>query len=253
MSDAPSTINLRPPMWLPIVVVLIGGAFYIAGKNMEIKAPQESPLTISVSADAKVSAAPDVAELSFGITSGRQPTSKAAIEVVRKNMEKIIAATKDLGVKDSDIATERFWLHPVYDYTTSGQVPRGFEAGQSLRVKARDLDKAGDILTAATNAGANQADGVTFKIDEPDALKAQARVKALEKAKQKAKKLADDLGMSLGRLRGFSEDGAYNQPMPMMARSMMGMDASAVMEKSIELPAGEQEIVSNVTLTYELR
>jgi YebC/PmpR family DNA-binding regulatory protein len=98
-------------------------------------------------------------------------------------MTKIIAAVKGLGVADKDIVTESFYLSPEYDYTTSGQIPRGFQATQTLRVKIRDLDTVGDVLTAATNAGANQAGGISFGVDNPDAMKAKAREIAIEKAK----------------------------------------------------------------------
>lgn len=249
------TINLRPPFWLPILVVLIGGGFYIYGKNIEAgTAGAVQPFVISVTADAKVSGAPDVAHLTFGVQTGRQPSAKVAIENVRKNMDKILSAVKAAGVEEKDISTENFWLSPVYDYTTAGQIPRGFEANQSLRVKVRDLDKVGDVLTAATNAGANQAGGVSFEIDNPDELNAEARAKAIEKAKAKAEVLAESLGMKIVRMTGFTEGGGYAMPVPMMARmDAYGVGGATMEEKAVQLPAGEQEIQSSVTLMYELR
>ena len=252
MTDTNATVTLRPPVWALLLAVAIGGFFYLAGKNLEIKGPLTNPVTISVTADGKVSTPPDIAMVSFGITTGRQPTAKAATDVIKKNMTKILAAVKELGVAEKDIATESFYLSPEYDYTTSGQIPRGFQATQTLRVKIRDLDKVGDVLTAATNAGANQAGGINFSVDNPDAMKAQAREIAIGKAKAKAEVLAKNLGMSLGRMTGFSEDGAYNPPMPMMMKA--NYDAgNSVAERSLEIPAGEQDIVSNVTIMYELR
>lgn len=246
-----TTVNLRPPLWLPIIVVVIGGLFYLAGKNMEIQAPRENPATVSVSADAKVSVSPDIAMASFGVQTGRQPTAKAAIEIVRKNMTAVLAAIKKNGVEDKDITTQSFWLSPVYDYTTSGQVPRGYEANQSLAVKIRDLDKIGQIIADTTAAGANQAGSISFSVDNPDEAKAKVRTEAIGKAKAKAQVLAQNLGMHLGRLTGFSEDGNYPEPpRPYMMKSM-GMDTAE--QAPVPVPVGEQEIVSNVTLTYELR
>lgn len=233
-----------------IVAVLIGGGFYVYGKNMERQTPVESPFIISVSADAKVSAPPDIASLSFGVTSGRQTTAKAATQLIAKNMTAILAAVKEQGVEEKDIATESFYLNPVYDYTQNGQIPRGFEATQSLRVKVRNLDSIGDVLTAATNAGANQAGGVSLSVDNPDSLKIEARAMAIEKAQVKAKALAKDLGMSLGKMTGFSEDGMYAVRAPMMYDKGIG---GAMAENSLVLPVGEQDITANVTLMYELR
>jgi len=250
---ADSTVIVRPPVWALIVSVIIGGLFYMAGKQVEVRGPINNPPVISVAAEGKVSTPPDIASMSFGITTGRQQTAKAATDNIKKNMTNIIAAVKALGIEEKDIATESFYLSPEYDYTTSGQIPRGFQASQTLRVKVRDLDKVGDVLTAATAAGANQAGGINFSVDNPDAVKAQAREIAIKKAKAKAEVLAKNLGMSLGRMVAFSEDGAYAPPMPIMGRANFDAGADGVKEQSMEIPAGEQDIVSNVTITYELR
>ena len=64
--------------------------------------------------------------------------------------------------------------------------------------------------------------------------------------------LAKNLGMSLGRMTAFSEDGAYGYPTPMLTKANYDM-GNAVAQESMPIPAGEQEIVSNVTISYELR
>lgn len=236
--------------WPLLVAVLIGGLFYIVGQGMTPR----TPMLISVSADAKVSAAPDIASLSFGLQT-RQPTAEAAVARLKKDIDSIIAAVKKLGIEEKDIGTENFWMNPAYDYTNGSQIPRGFDATQSLRVKVRDLSKVGEVLTAATAAGANQAGGVTFSIDDPDELKAQARQMAIEKAQAKAKVLADSLGMRIVRMTGFGEDG-QNPVAPMMAREAMaygmgGMGGGG--DTALSIPSGEQDVTSYVTLTYELR
>lgn len=248
------TINIRPPLWLPIIVVLIGGAFYVHGKNIEVGSAGRQPVIISVSAEAKVSAPPDIAHLSFGIQTGRQPTAKAAIAMIEKNMQNIIDAAKKAGVAEKDLTTESFWLNPAYDYSNGTQVPRGFEAGQSLRVKVRDLDKVGDVLTAATAAGANNAGGISFEIDEPEQLQAEAREMAVKKAKAKAEVLAGSLGMHIVKLTGFSEGGGgYPQPMYMKTMDSYGVGGGAEARPSLVVPTGEQDVTSQVTLTYEVR
>ncbi len=252
MSDTVSTINVRPPLWLPITVVIIAGFFYLSGKNIEVKGSLTNPPVISVTAEGKVSTPPDIASISFGVTTGRQTTAKAATDIIQKNMTKILAAVQALDIENKDIVTESFYLSPEYDYTTGGQLPRGFQATQSLRVKVRDLDKVGEVLTAATNAGANQVGGITFLVDNPDAVKAQAREIAIGKAKAKAAVLAKNLGMSLGRMTAFSEDDTYNPPISMM-KANYDAGAGMAVPESLPIPTGEQEIVSNVTISYELR
>jgi uncharacterized protein YggE len=188
------------------------------------------------------------------VQTGRQTTAKAAIALITKNMTNVVDAVKKLGVEDKDIVTEQFWLNPVYDYVNGSQVPRGFEASQSLSVKVRDLDKTGDVLTAATSAGANQVGSISFGIDNPDSLREQARGKAIEKAKAKAQVLAGNLGMSLGKMTGFSEGGNYPGPQPyMMEKANIAVGSAPAADLAVPVPSGEQNITVTVNLTYELR
>jgi uncharacterized protein len=248
MNDTPTTLNVRPPVAALLLCVAVGGAFYLAGKHIEGR--QMDHPTISVSADAKVSAVPDIAMVSLGVQTGRQPTAKAAISLLSKNMDAVIAAIKASGVEEKDMTTSQFWLNPAYDYLNGTQVLRGYEANQSLTVKIRDLDKVGDVLSGSTAAGANQAGNISFTIDNPDAARAEARQKAIDEAKAKANELARSLGISLGRLRGFSEgDNEGSPPSPMLMRGEATMAADMA---QVQLPAGEQDIHVSVTLTYDL-
>src|SRR3989338_7087271 len=245
------TVYLRPPMWLPIAVAVIVGGMYIAGKYVETR--DATPTVISVNGEGKVFAAPDIAELSFGVQTGPMRTSKEAVAKLKINMDAVIAAVKKEGIEEKDIRNQQLSLNPMYDWNDGNQTLRGYEAIQTLIVKVRDLDKVGDVLSAATNAGANQVGGVNFTIDDPEALRAEARQKAIDQAEAKAEELADALGMSLGKLKGFSEGGGYAPPMPYMARGMVAADAMMAKEESLQVPEGEQEINVNVALTYELR
>ena len=178
-------------------------------------------------------------------------TAKAAMTKLSDGMNKVFDAIKKSGVKEKDITTEQFALNPVYDWTNGGQVFRGFEATQSVRVKVRDLDKVTDVLGAATNAGANQAGNVNFTVDNPEAKQAEARQKAIDQAKEKAQTLATQLGVQLGHIQSFSEGGG-GYPVPMMMRSDYGVGGGAAETKSIPLPSGEQDITTTVSITYEL-
>lgn len=245
-------VHLRPPVLLPVLVAVILGAAFVAGKHVEVKGVER--FTITVSGDGEVSAVPDIASLNFGMRSSRNKTSEGAMEELSEVMEKVIEAVEKVGVEEKDIRTQYLNLNPVYDWNDGKRINQGFEAQQSLTVKVRDLDKVSDVLDAAVRAGANQAGGVSFTIDDPDELKAQARAEAIENAKEKAEKLADDLGLNLGKLVGFNEGGGYGggYPMPYARMETMG----AVMEDKAmapPLPAGEQQVRVNVSLTYQLR
>jgi hypothetical protein len=207
-------------------------------------------VTISVVGEGKVAAVPDIAQLSFGVQTGREATAEQAMKNLEQSMTAIIAAVKGQGIEDKDIQTESLWMNPAYDWKDGMQIPRGYEATQSLRVKVRDLAKIGAVLSAATVAGANQVGGITFTIDDPEELRAEARAKAIEQAQQKAATLAGQLGKNLGVLKGFAEGAFVQPPVPWEARGLM---MEGVGGGGLPVPGGEQEVSISVTLTYEVR
>jgi len=123
-----------------------------------------------------------------------------------------------------------------------------------LRVKIRDLEKIGSVLSSATSAGANQAGGVSFTIDDTEELKAQARDEAIAEAEEKAKELAIQLGGKLGKLKGYNEGGG-GMPVYRVAKMEMAEDMAYGMGGGapVPVPEGEQEIKVTVSLTYELK
>jgi uncharacterized protein YggE len=134
------------------------------------------------------------------------------------------------------------------------QTLRGYQVSQTLTVKVRDTDKAGDILSGVGSLGASQVSGLSFTIDDQDALEAQARGKAIDDARAKAEALAKQLHVSLVRVVGFSESGNYPMPYAYNARAGMAMDAVTLESKSAPaLPVGENKITSSVSISYEIR
>ncbi|MBU1123056.1 SIMPL domain-containing protein [Patescibacteria group bacterium] len=248
--DYPHTGKCRS-LCIPLVVSLILGGAFIYGKKVETRSIDQ--FTISVNGEGKVNAIPDIAQMNFGVDTGRQKTAEAAMEMLGIKMTKVIDALKAQGIEEKDIATQYLNLNPAYDWKEGERIDRGFEASQNLRVKIRELDAISKVLSAAAAAGANQAGSVSFTIDDPEVLKAQARVKAIANAQEKAVKLANELGASLGKLKGFSEGGGYAPPMARMNMAVMEAGMGGGGDMAPPVPAGEQEVMVNVVLMYELK
>ncbi|MBM3260964.1 DUF541 domain-containing protein [Candidatus Kaiserbacteria bacterium] len=217
--------------------------------------------TISVSGEGEVFAVPDTGEFSVTIQEEAKEVAKAQDEMAKK-ANAIMAYLKGAGVEEKDIKTTDYNVSPRYEWTqgicTGGYCPPGkqnligFQASETINVKVRDTQKAGELLSGVGGKGAYQVSGLSFTIDDEDALKAEARDKAIEQAKEKADVLAKSLGVSIVRVVGFYEnEGGY--PTPMYARADMAMGGS--MEKAVvpEIAVGQNKIISNVNVTYEIR
>lgn len=207
--------------------------------------------TITIQGEGKVSSRPDVVKVTMGVyTEG--VTVK---DIQKKNADKmnaIIAAVKELGVKGEDIQTESYNISPRYDWTDGKQKLIGYSVSQNIAIKVRDMDKSGDVIAKGGELGANQIGGMSFTIDDPKALEAQARDLAIEDAKKKADVLANKLGLDIARVVSFSENsGTYQpiEPFQMMAKQEARDMANAVPQ----IEAGSQDVYSNVSVTFEVR
>ena len=218
--------------------------------------------TISVSGEGEVFAVPDTATFSVTIQEEAKEV-KDAQEVATKKSNEIITYLKDEGVAEKDIKTADYSVYPQYDYIQTAcrdgycpggqQVLRGFQVSQTLNVKVRDTKKAGDLLSGVGSLGVSSVSGLSFTIDDQDKLESEARQQAIEQAREKAEELANQLGVSLVRVIGFSESGG-GYPVPYTygrgGDMMVAMESKAV---APEIPVGENKIISNVSVTYEIR
>lgn len=237
---------------IPIVLLLLVLIVFVGAKaKNEIKNETkiaEYQRTITVSADGKVFAKPDIGQISLSVTREAKTVSEAQKQSAEA-MNKVVAFLKGAGIDDKDIKTTNYNIYPKYDYYKGKQTFLGYEVSQSLEIKIRNLEKSGDIIAGATDNGANIVGGLNFTIDDPNALKAEAQKQAIEKAEAKAKELASNLGVRLGKLMNFSENG-YVPPIYYAKSEALGMGGGSV---APSIPTGENEITSTVSLTYEIK
>lgn len=217
---------------------------YYIGKNPDIQR------TISIMGEGKVTAIPDIALVSLGLTTEKKSVSDAQSEN-SKTINSLIDKLKALGIAKEDITTTNYSIYPAYDWTNGKQILRGYTVSQDVQVKIRQTDKVDDVLKAAGDLNLNQIGGLTFTIDNPENYKQQARIKALENAKDKADALAKVMGVKLGKVISFSESGGnVLAPYPMYAKSeSLGIGGGG---PAPTVEAGSQDIVIDATISYEL-
>lgn len=215
---------------------------------------------IAVSGTGEVYAVPDIASFSFSVVEEGK-TVKDAQDKATKKINSIIDTVKGMGIEEKDIKTTGYNSYPKYEYTNTAcvngycppgkQVLNGYEVSQSITVKVRKTDKAGDVLTKVGELGASNISGLDFVIDDIDAVRDEARDKAVVNAKAKAKVLSKTLGVRLSKVVNFYESGDAPMPMYYAKDSMMGAGVMSA-PAAPQLPTGENKIVSNVTITYEV-
>ncbi|MDP3697815.1 MAG: SIMPL domain-containing protein [Candidatus Taylorbacteria bacterium] len=258
--------NYKYLIWAGTAALVMLTVFLVT-VTKQVKNTATNTNTISFSGEGKVFAQPDIAAISFSILTEAK-TSKAAQDDNSNKSKKVVDFLKSQGIEDKDIKTTGYNVYPQYSYQRpcppmldeSGitypciqddqQKISGYQVSQSFEVKIRDLDKVSAILDGLVTAGANQVNQLGFKIDDEEKIKEQAREMAIKDAKEKAAKLRKQLGIRLGKIVNYQEGGG-GYPIYMLkaeAADGRGGDVS-----SPEVPPGENEIVVNVTITYQIK
>ena len=231
--------------------------FSYIGKNVY---PQTA---ITVTGKGEVMASPDIASFTFSVQEEGNNTKIAQDKATEKS-NAIVAALKKAGIEEKDIKTISYNVSPKYEYSNgvctqyscppSKSTITGYQVSQDVQIKVRKIDIAGDMLSLVGGFKVSYISDLSFVIDQPEALRAEAREKAIAEAKEKAKALSKQLGVRLVKVTSFYEDnGNYNPGIMMKASSPMSMAGDYSVESSApELPTGQNTIVSNVTLTYEM-
>jgi uncharacterized protein YggE len=249
------------PRWLTwslglLVIVVLGlialDKSYTLKNTLENKNPQN---TLSVTAEGKVKAVPDLASIDLGVLTNASTAAEAQDQSAKK-INAIIEFVKKQGVGNDDIATSQFNIYPQQDYREGKSTITGYTANQSINIKVRGIDKSTDTLTkilgGVTGAGANQINGVNLTFDDPDNFRGQARERAIAKAQEKAQELARAAGLRLGRVINVSETGSSFGPIP-YAEGLGyggGGDMRAV---APNVQPGNQDIVANMTVVFEVK
>jgi uncharacterized protein YggE len=228
--------------------------------------------TISVSGEGTVYAVPDIATFSVTVEDTAVDVATAQTKATTQ-ANAIVDYLKAQGIADADVQTTDYEINPQYSYQQAAcpnveisngvnsaspvycppgkQTLTGYQVSQTLTVKVRDTSKAGTILAGVGGKGASSVSGLSFTIDNQDAVNAQARDAAITQAQGKAQALAKSLGVQLVRVVGFNEN-QNGGVIPMYAKADV-MSAGAVAAPAPEIPTGQNKIVDDVTVTYEIR
>jgi hypothetical protein len=233
---------MRRLRWILSLSALLLVASAIAGiaqPRLGRAADTPAKKTITVTGNGTVTTVPDRAAFDFSVTS-QAATAKAALAKNADEAAAVIAALKSAGVAAADLQTGQVSLNPQFNQAGTEVV--GYTATNSVTAKTT-ISKAGSIVDAAVNAGANGVSGPSLSRSDSDALYRDALKDAVADAGGKAKALAAAAGLTLGGVQVIVEGAQASPPIPYAAK-----DAVAA---GTPIEPGTQEIDASVTVTYD--
>ncbi|WP_172296570.1 SIMPL domain-containing protein [Pseudoruegeria sp. HB172150] len=207
-------------------------------------AQQADPGRLTVTGEGSVASAPDMALITLGVTS-RAETAAAAMDATSDATAAVLETLTGAGIAATDMQTSDLTLFPLQsDRSASGAESRitGYEAGNTLTIRVRDLDTLGTTLDAALDAGANTFRGLSFALQDPVPALDEARRRAVADARRKAELYAEAAGITLGPVLELSESGG-NGPQPL---------ARFAAAEAMPIAAGEVDTSAAVTLVFQI-
>ena len=212
--------------------------------------------SMQITGHGEVTAAPDTAYVTSGVTS-QGMTAKEALDLNNADMAKLIETLKAAGIESKDIQTTGFSVSPNYVYSDARdqngyQLPPkvvGYTVSNGVTVQVRDLTILGAVLDQAVTVGANQINGISFAVEDPSELYDEARKLAFADARDKGELYAEAAGVELGAIALISEQINYAPPQPYMFKAEAAMAAD---RSFVPVEAGSLTFSIDVNVNWDL-
>ncbi len=233
-----------------MVIVTLMAALAIAGLSPARAAGAESatPPSISVDAEGKVTALPDMATLTLEVETQAAAAKAAAQANARQTDGLLQAVKKALGPPDK-LRTLGYSLMPVYSAKDKSAPPeiKAYRALNRLEVKVLEASRLGEVIDTAFQNGATRINGPFWGHSRLEELQRQAAVNALERARSLAEALAQAAGL---KIKGVDKISTGIRFIPFRAGRESLMMAKAAPPTPIE--AGEEEITAHLQVVFQV-
>lgn len=232
---------------LAVFLILLAAAvyYYLPRPNTNTR--------VTVMGESQTQVPPDNAVVSFSVVTQNAQAVTAQQENARK-IDAVIKAINDIaGDVKPEVKTTNYSLSPEQDYN-SDRMPKiiGYEARNTISVTTPDLDQVGALIDAATKAGANSVEGISFVLREDSPARGSSLGVATRQAMAKAEGIAQSLGGRVVRIVETVEGGAA----PIESShpdAYMGMaNTNAAANYTTQVKAGSINIYSRVVLVAEI-
>jgi len=218
--------------------------------NHKVLAAEAAVRTINVTGEGEVSVAPDIAYVSFGVT-----TEKSSVGEAQKSnsatMNNIIEAIKKAGVASEDIKTSSYTISPKYNYEekTGNSTIVGYVVASTLSVTVKNINSVGSIIDTAVENGANGSNGITFGVSDYEKYYNAALANAISNAKTKAQVIASCIDVKLSTPTKITENSS-SVPTEYTFFYKSSQNSNS-MDQAMTVESGSYKIKANISLVYE--
>lgn len=210
---------------------------------------------VAVAGETNMKAQPDAAVVVLSVITQGTQAFNAQQDNARKS-DAVIQALQTSAGANPEIKTSDYSLRPQYDERYN-KLPKiiGYEARNSVMVTMSDLSKVGAVIDAASRAGANSVETVSFILRDNSPARGQALAEASRQAMSKAQSIAQSMGGRVVRVVEEQEAGAtYPQAeaRPISGAYDLQVYTATRMAKPTPVESGPLNVSSRVQLVVEV-
>lgn len=213
-----------------------------------------------VMGESNIRAQPDTAVIILSVVTQSGQAVNAQQENARKS-EAVKRAMQTSAGANPEIKTSDYSLEPQRSYREN-KLPTiiGYEARNTVTVTMSDLDKVGGAIDAASQAGANSVENISFILRENNPARGQTLADATRQAMSKAQSMAQALNGRIVRVVEMQEGGTTDSPLTTTtstvsldyADARAGAMSRAKRSYSTPVEAGSLNVKSQVQLVVEI-
>ncbi len=172
-----------------------------ARQQPEIKFIQD---TMVVDAEGSFEADPDLAKLTFDISS-QDKDMKRAYDAAAQSMQRIVDLAQKSGIKKEDVSTGVLTLAPSYERDKKDKA-KSYAVRGTLTVKVHDFSLIGPLLGSAVQEGIVDFRSLTYSLQDEEGAKQKAVAAAMKNAVGRATAALAQNGQKPGAIRYASLD-----------------------------------------------
>ncbi len=199
--------------------------------------------------------ASDTATITFTVETENKNSQKA-VEINNQKTTLVIAAIKKSLAADEAIKTSNYNLRQKYEYNsvTKKNNTVGYVVTNSITVKLKDTQKTGKIIDLATKSGVTSVGGLSFTLQNTDAVCKELTQKAILKAKAQAQDVLAPLGKTIDSISSINYSCSTNTPSLYRNFAMAkGAFAEGAADTAVTIEQGETRVNASVTIVFTIK
>ena len=186
---------------LSLLSLFFALALPCAAQNPEVKFIAD---TLVVQAEGQYQADPDVATLSFHISS-QEKELRRAYDTAAQSMRRIVELADRNGLHKEEVSSGVLTVYPFYEGDRK-QRARSYRVTGELVLRVKDFSRIGALIDDSVQDGIADFRSLTYSLADEEAAKEKAVAQAMHRAMGRASVALEQKGQKLGTLRYASLD-----------------------------------------------